>query len=72
MKSGNIQKELHDGRLFKSTGCRNQSAKYIRHTSFGLLLMHKPAYGFQFGEAAVERNARNCVGDFFGAYNILS
>jgi hypothetical protein len=34
--------------------------------------MHKPAYGFQFGEAAVERNARNYVGDFFGAYTILA
>jgi hypothetical protein len=34
--------------------------------------MHKPAYGFQFGEAAVERNARNYVGDFFEAYTILA
>jgi hypothetical protein len=34
--------------------------------------MHKPAYGFQFGEAAVERNSRNCIGDFFRAYEILA
>jgi hypothetical protein len=37
----------------------------LRHTSFGLLLMHKLAYGFRFGEATAERNSRNCARDFF-------